>query len=247
MARRGKGDRPHASGGIRPWFWLIGGVVFAVMGVVCVLVAVAAVREPDDISGLPSCTSDPKADCLVERPAEIRRLGHARGAWVTGERKWLVRVDGGLPTRPAETLDDIRVPRQPGADELHTGSSIRLVYYHLRPVLVRLPSGAELETDDHPNRYAPTMGYVGVFALAMGLFSWGRGWRTGRAEGFWRKAPAHDPGMAPVIAPLFLGGGAAFVTQFLAGSHRWPGLVALLLGVGLGVLVVLKNRGRFAR
>lgn len=231
---------------IRPVPWLLGGALFVVVGLVCVLVAVAAVREPDDISGLPPCGADLHASCLAERPAVVQRRSYSRGAWLTGDQKWLLALPDGVPGRGSQRGEVVRVPRQPGAAQLHAGQDVRLVYYHRRAAIVRLPSGLDLQTDDHPNRYAPTMGYVGVFALAMGLFSWGRGWRTGRHEGFWRRGPLREASLL-AVGPLFVGGGLGFLAQLLAGSHRWPGLVGLVGGLALGSYAALRRSGRLAR
>jgi hypothetical protein len=231
---------------VRPWLWLLGGVFFSLVGLVMALVSLAAIREPDDISNLPPCGADLKASCLVERSATVTGRGYVRFGWISGERKWRLSVPQGLPARPSRTVDAIRVQRQTGDDELHTGADVRLEYFHLRPAIVRLPGGTDLQTEDHPNRYAPTMGYAGVLALGLGVFAFGRGWRSGRDGSLWHRSPAQDGPIAPA-APLFLAGGLAFVTQMLAGSHRLPGLVAFGAGAILGVVAALRADGRLRR
>ena len=95
------------------------------------------------------------------------------------------------------------------------------MFYEDRAALVKtLPSGAALETDEHPSRYAPTIGYVGLFALGGGSFA---AWR-----GSPHRAPARLLAQDPPAVPSPLLG---------------PGVVLALAGM-LGALAQTVGRRR---
>src|SRR5687767_14271787 len=136
--------------GIRPWAWLLFGALALPIGLLLGLIGVAAATEPDDISGLPTCRTDFGDDCLTEREALLVDKGYKRRSWLSGEEKWIADVPQGAPYLKGEEKLALDIPRQPGRDELAERVRVRVVYYEKRAALVRLPSGTELETDDHP-------------------------------------------------------------------------------------------------
>ncbi len=231
-----------AGRGIRPWAWMVSGCLAVLVGSVLGLVGLAAVLEPDDIRGIPACQTDFGDDCLTERDATIVREGYARRSWLSREEKWIADVPEGAPFLDGAEKLELDIPRQPERDELAVGVRVRLVYYEKRAALIRLPSGRELETEDHPRRYAPMHGYLGLFGLGGGAFAVAAGWRTGRRRGFWRKAPAEfRVGGGFVIA---LAGMLGALAQTLFGSVRWTGLVGAAIGAGLGLWAALRARSR---
>jgi hypothetical protein len=148
----------------------------------------------------------------------------------------------GLPachTQGEEKLE-LDIPRQTGRDELAEGVRVRLVYYDDRAAVVRLPSGTEIETDDHPRRYAPMHAYAGLFALGGGAFAVAAGWRTGQRHGFWHKAPGRF--RIGVGGALAFAGMVGFMVQMLFGGVRWTGLAGAAAGLGLGVWAAIRAR-----
>ena len=231
--------------GIRPWLWLVSSVLFVLFGAVMTLAAVAALSEPDDIGGLPLCRSDFGDDCLTERTGLVDHEGYVRRGWLSGEQEWVVDVPEGAPGLEGEEMLALDLPRQPGRDELGEGLEVDVVFYERRPALVRLPSGAELETEDHPRRYAPTIGYLGLSALGGGAFAFRTGWRTGRRHGFWRKArPETSFGPAAVMGMTGMCGALA---QIGVGGARWVGAAGALVGLALGTWLAARSRSQRGR
>jgi hypothetical protein len=228
--------------GIRPWAWILSGVLALPIGLLLVLLGFAAVTEPDDISGLPTCRTDFGDDCLTERDALLLDKRYKRRSWLSREQRWIADVPERAPGLQGEEKLELDIPRQAGRDQLAEGVRVRLVYYEKRAAVVRLPSGTELETDDHPRRYAPMHAYVGLFALGGGAFAVAAGWRTGRRHGFWRKAPGRF--RFGVGGALTLAGMAGFMAQTLFGGVRWSGLAGAAAGLGLGVWAALRARSR---
>jgi hypothetical protein len=228
--------------GIRPWAWILCGALALPIGLLLLLIGIAATVEPDDISGLPTCRTDFGDDCLTEREALLVDRGYARRSWISREQKWIADVPEGAPYLEGEEKLALDIPRQPGREELAEGVRVRLVYYDDRAALVRLPSGRELETDDHPRRYAPMHGYLGLFGIGGGAFAVAAGWRAGRKNGFWRKAPARFGLGAGFV--LALAGMVGALAQTLFGGARWTGLAGAAAGLGLGVWAALRSRSR---
>ena len=236
--------REYPVRGIRPWLWLVSSVLFVLVGAVMALAGLAALTEPDDIGGVVTCRSDFGDDCLTERAAVVDHEGYVRRGWLSGEQKWVVDVPEGAPGLEGEEMLELDLPRQTGREELDEGLDVEVVFYEKRASLVRLPSGAELETDDHPRRYAPTIGYLGLFALAGGAWALRTGWRTGRRHGFWRKGrPEVSFGPAAVVGMTGMGGAMA---QMGVGGARWVGVAGALVGLALGSWLAVRSRSRRA-
>ncbi len=228
--------------GIRPWAWILFGSLFGLLGLLLVPVGLSAAAEPDEISGLPTCRADFGEDCLTERDALLLDSRYKRRSWLSREQRWIADVPEGAPGLQGEEKLQLDIPRQPGRDELAERVRVRLVYYENRAAVVRLPSGVELETDDHPRRYAPMHAYAGIFALGGGAFAVAAGWRTGRRRGFWHKAPGQfRMGAAGALA---LAGMVGALAQTLFGFARWTGLVGAAGGLALGVWAAIRARSR---
>ncbi len=233
------GDRTR---GIHPWAWILSGSLFVLVGLVLGLVGISAAAEPDDISALPTCRTDFGDDCLTERDALLLDKRYKRRSWISREQRWLADVPEGAPGLQGEEKLALDIPRQQGRDELAEGVRVRLVYYENRAAVVRLPSGRELETDDHPRRYAPMHVYIGLFGVGGGAFAVAGGWRTGRQHSFWHKAPGRF--RMGVGAALALAGMVGAMAQMLFGSVRWTGLAGAAAGFGLGVWAAIRARSR---
>jgi hypothetical protein len=227
---------------IRPWAWLLGGVLAVPIGLLFALAGIAAVAEPDDISGLPTCRTDFGDDCLTERDALLADKTFKRRSGISREQRWIADVPEGGPGLEGDEKLRLDIPRQPGRDELAEGVRVRLVYYEDRAAVVRLPSGTELETDDHPRRYAPMHAFAGLFTLGGGAFATAAAWRAGRKHGFWHKAPARF--RIGVGAALALAGMVGFMAQALFGSVRWIGFAGATAGFCLGVWAGIRARSR---
>src|SRR5687768_1203987 len=85
------------SRGIRPWAWILFGVPAILIGLVLGLVGIAAVAEPDDISGLPTCRTDFADDCLTEREALLIDRAFKRRSWPSRQQSWIADVPEGAP------------------------------------------------------------------------------------------------------------------------------------------------------
>jgi hypothetical protein len=221
---------------------MVAGGLAVLVGSVLGLVGLGAALEPDDISRLPACRTDFGDDCLTDRDATLVREGYARRSWLSRQEKWIADVPEGAPFLDGPEKLELGIPRQPGRDELGVGVRVRLVYYEKRAALVRLPSGRELETDDHPRRYAPMHGYLGLFGVGGGAFAVAAGWRTGRRRSFWRKAPADFRIGGGFL--LALAGMLGALAQTLFGTARWTGLVGAAIGLMLGLWAALRARSR---
>jgi len=222
--------------------WLLVGTLSVLIGMVLGLVGLGAALEPDEISGLPACETDFGEDCLTEREAILLDQGYKRQSWLSREQRWIADVPEGAPYLQGDEKLELDIARQPGRDQLAEGVRVVLVYYEKRAALVRLPAGLELETSDHPRRYAPMHGYLGLFALGGGAFAVAAAWRTGRRRGFWRKAPGEVRVGAGLV--LALAGMLGALAQTLFGSARWTGLVGAALGLALGVWAAKRARSR---
>jgi hypothetical protein len=220
------------------------GVIAMIGGAVLGLAALAALSEPDDISGAPRCEEDFGDDCVTERDALILRKGAgSRWSWIGREQRWIADVPDGAPFLEGDEKLELTLPRQPGRDELAANQLVQVVYYEKRPALVRLSSEHTLETDDHPRRYAPTRGYLGLAAVGGGAFAVSTAWRTGRRSGFWRRSGSvrHPAGPALVVT---LSGSLGALAQTLFGATRWSGVVGATLGAALGGGAVARERRR---
>lgn len=225
--------------------WLVFGSAGVVTAVVMGVNTVAGLARPAELTGVPTCTGDASQDCLTRGPATVDRETSSRFRWLSGERKWFLDVSA--VDREVRGSDDdtpkVIVPEQPGQDELQEGMEVTVVYHDGRPVLLELPDSTVLETDEHPRRYGPTLGYLAVGVLGLSAFAVLLGWRNGRSRGWWRRVDYEEPNGGYVFATLFMAGMAGVITQSLAGSSRWPALVAFLVVAGaLGVLLFFAKR-----
>jgi len=211
-----------------------------IFGLILGAVALAGLTRPAELAGVPACTGGGSQDCLTREPATVNGETSIRSQWLTGERGWFLDVNAVPPEVRDDDVPKVTVPEQPGQDEIREGEELTVVYYRGHPVLLELPGGTVLETDKHPRRYAPTMGYLAIAVLGMGAFFVRVGWRYGRRSGWWRRVAYREPtGGALFAVPLFAGCAGAF-TQSIAGTSRWPALIVVLIVSGaLGSLLLL--------
>jgi hypothetical protein len=220
---------------IRPILWVVCGAVGVLVGLGVGMSAVSAATRVGDVAGAPRCQTDFAAKCTTERAAVLTDRLSARGSWFTGEQRWLATVPQGAPNLTHGELLKLEVPRQHGSEGLVEGTELTVVYFGRAPAWIRLPSGTVLQTDDHPRRAAPLLGWMTLFAFCGGIFGIQTGTRSARREGAWlRRVPSHVVvGVAGVLAIAGLFGWAG---QMTAGGTLWPGIAAGLIGIGTGVL-----------
>jgi hypothetical protein len=218
---------------VRPLVWAVGGVVAVLIGAGLAASAVSAATRIGAVSGLRACTTAFADGCITRRAAVLEVSGYVRLAWLTQEQKWFARVPAGAPGLKDGDRLKIMVPRQDGADQLHQGARVDLIYYGQSAAWIQLPSGRTLQTEDHPRRAAPMRAWMALACLGGGIFALQTGIRSRRREGaWWRRVPAHFAYGIPGLA--FPAGCFGFFGQVAAGGTIWPGVAGALLGTGLG-------------
>jgi hypothetical protein len=209
---------------IRALFWLVGGVVAVLIGVATGFAAAAAAAHAGSADEAPACGPGEIGGCTTERPALLVSRGHIRLSWLTGERKWIVDLPDGAPGRPQEGRDAVVLPRQAHRDGLTTGDTVTLVYLGRAAAWLRAPDGALLETEDHPRRSAPMLGWMTLAAIGGGVFAIRLGISGGRANGWLRKGPVPlRPGVAALAT---IAGGLGAIVQVGTGSTVLASVVA---------------------
>lgn len=233
---------------VRPLLWLVLGASAVAGGVVVGVNALADLVRPAELTEVRACAGDAGQDCLARGPATVERETVSRFRWLSGERRWFLDVSAVAPEVREDDRPRVTVPEQPGQDELRDGVELTAVYYRGDPVLLELADGTALETDDHPRRSVPTMGYLALGLLGLGGFAALVGWRNGRRRGWWRRVDYEEPDDGNVCAVLFFAGTAGVITQSVAGTSRWPALVVVLVvGGGLAALLLLAKRRQLAK
>jgi hypothetical protein len=221
-----------------------------IFGMVLVLVGLWLAREAAAIrvgavAGAPRCTTEFAKGCITERAAVLEKQDHTRHTWWTREQQWLLRVPAGAPgLYDAERLA-LDVPRQDGRVGLAEGTEVTVVYFGRDPAWIWLPSGAVLETGQHPRREAPLMAWFALFALGLGSFAIRLGIRSGRRGGWLRPTSARAARVGPDVV-LALAGMLGTLGHLWAGGTVWPGVTGVLLGLGVGVLAWRGSRRRRA-
>jgi hypothetical protein len=230
---------------IRPALWVVIGALVVPVGLLMALDAAATTTRVGGVEGAPRCATEFAKRCTTERAAVLDHEGHTRWSWMTREQRWLARVPAGAPGLQGAELLDVTVPRQDGRAGLVEGAEVTVVYLGRSPAWIRLPSGAVLETEDHPRRKAPLLAWLALGAVGGGVFAVRTGIRAGRRGGGWlRRTPARVRGGPDVV--LMLGGMLGAIGHQFAGGTVWPGVVAGLLAAGCGVLIWRRSRHRQA-
>ena len=219
---------------VRPLVWAVCGVVAVLAGAGLTASAVFAATRISDVSSGRACTTAFAGGCITRRAAVLEVSGYVPLAWLTNEQKWFGRVPAGAPGVKTGGRLKIVVPRQDGADQLHQGARVELIYYGRAAAWIQLPSGQTLQTEDHPRRAAPRFAWMALACLGGGIFGVQTGIRSRRREGAWlRRVPAHIAYGIPGLA--FPAGCFGLIGQVTAGGTIWPGVAGGLLGTGLGV------------
>ena len=178
---------------------------------------------------------------LPDRPRRVLDdTRYQRGSWFSREQSWSVDVPAGAPARRRGEARGRPAPAgRPGGAA--TGARGQPGVLRGPGRLVELPSGAALETDEHPSRYAPTIGYIGLFALGGGSFARGRESAPGADA-----ASGQDPAVPMSSGPAWCGAGRDVrgAGPDVAGGARWVGLAGALVGAGLGGWAVVRSRRR---
>ncbi len=230
---------------VRPLLWVICGSLAVLTGVGLAVSAAFAATRIAGVNGSRPCSTDFASGCTTKRAALLEVNGYVRGAWITQEQKWFVRVPAGAPGLKNGGRLKITVPRQDGVDQLHEGTWVNLIYYGRSPAWIQLPSGRTLQTEDHPRRAAPSLAWMALACLGGGIFGIQTGFRSRRREGaWWRRVPGHIAFGVPGLA--FPAGCFGFIGQTVAGGTSWPGVAGGLFGTGLGLLGWRQSRRRKA-
>jgi hypothetical protein len=207
---------------VRPLVWAAGGIVAVLIGAGLAASAVSAAARIGEVSGLRACTTAFADGCITRRAAVLEVSGYVRLAWLTQEQKWFARVPAGAPGLKEGARLKIMVPRQGGADQLHQGARVDLIYYGQSAAWIQLPSGRTLQTEDHPRRAAPMRAWMALACLGGGIFALQTGIRSRRREGaWWQRVHAHIAYGIPGLA--FVAGCFGFIGQVAAGGTIWPG------------------------
>ncbi len=119
-----------------------------------------------------------------------------------------------------------------------------MVFFGRAPAWIRLWSGVVLETEDHPRRQAPLLGWLALGALGGGLFGMRIGIRAGRQGGWLRRTWVRVPRGPEAV--VFVAGIAGALVQQFAGGTVWPGVVAGLLAAGSALLAWRPHRRQAA-
>ena len=221
---------------IRPALWLGVGTLMALAGLGLAVDAVPKVIRLGMVDDASACAIEFAEGCTTERAAVLEPPGYAARSWV-GDQRWWARVPAGAPRRlygPQRERFD--VPRQDGQKALAAGLEVTVVYLGEAPAWVRLPSGAMLETEDHPRREAPVLALVALGILGGGGFAIRTGIGARRHGGRWLgRTPARVRAGPDLVLAL-----AGMLSAFglgITGGIVWSGVAGGLLGAGFGVLV----------
>lgn len=229
---------------IRPVLWVVFGVLAVPIALLMGLDAAATATRVGAVQSAPRCTTAFAKGCITERAGVLDDQGYARGSWMTREQKWYVRVPTGVPGRHGGDMLAVTVPRQDGREGLVEGAEVTVVFFGRAPAWIRLQSGVVLETEDHPRRKAPLLGWLALGALGGGLFGIRTGIRGGRQGGWLRRASVRVPRGPEAV--VFVAGMAGALVQQFAGGTVWPGVVAGLLAAGLALLAWRSHRRQAA-
>ncbi|WP_053207299.1 hypothetical protein [Jiangella muralis] len=235
----------------RPVFLVLLGTLGLLIALFAAGLGVWSLVQLGSLGDLRPCERDFAGRCLTEREAIAEEESWSGGRSVDTTPTWLLTVAGSLPS--AEDTDRLYMEfrRQDDLGELRPGMRVTVVFAGMDAAWLRLPSGATLESEEHPrNTWAASLG-VALMIAGPSLSAVVTGVR-GRRGGW----AAHTPGAG--FGPdrwwlLSVVGLAGFVAQ-LAFPRPPAGLVilgVLLLGglITLGVWLVLPRRssGRHAR
>lgn len=214
----------------RPVTTLLFGVLALLFGGLLTFAAVDVYARPGDLRDLPVCEHDVTDGCRTERGVVLVAARADPGDWLVGKQTWETSGDLVVSVRP-----------QPPA-EVSAGSRVTVVFAGANVLWLRLPSGAVLETEEHPRFAGPTRAAVALLVSGIGLSLAGFAVSTKREYRSWTV----DAGM-PVVRPnpgmiMALLGALAF-TGVRAYPRPGP-IVYAAIGVAalIGVLVVRYRR-----
>jgi hypothetical protein len=218
----------------RPALWVAGFALVALSGLGVGLTVAPTLLRLGKVDGAPACATDFAEGCTTQRAAVLRSPDSSS---LAGKRRWWARVPDGTPDAvDGPNQERLHVPRQDGQEELAAGMRVTLVYFGDSPAWIRLPSGAMLETADHPRWKAPGLAWMALAMIGFGIFGVRTGIRSARAGGGWLQPTPTRVRAGPEVVLFFAGGLGALAVR-LVGGIVWPGVVGGLLGAGFGVLL----------
>ncbi|SDT59087.1 hypothetical protein [Jiangella sp. DSM 45060] len=233
-------------------------VLLVLFGTLGLLIAMAATGwgvwslvQVASLGDLRPCDHDFSGRCLTERDALVEEQSWSGGRRMDTTPTWRLAIDGGLPS--AEDTDRLYMEFRPQDDlgDLTQGIRVTVVFIDRDAAWLRLPSGATLESVEHPRyTWAPSFG-VALMIAGPSLSAILTGVR-GRRGGWAARTPSagYGPDRWWLLSVVGLAG---FVVQlaFPRPPARLVILGVLLLGglIALGLWLVLPRRssGRHAR
>ncbi len=229
------GGGVHHERRVRPALWVIVGALALPIGLMVAFSAVAAAVKVGDARSAPACTADFSSGCTTQRAAALASRGALSDSWLTGEQRWFADVPDGAPGLSSGERLKLEVPRQQGSAQLVEGAAVTVIYYSRAPAWVRLPSGAVLQTGDHPRRYAPTVGWMALFVIGAGLYAVRVGVTARRGDRVWLRRATADtrPGITGTVTAAGMFG---YLGQLVGSGALWPGMVGGLCGVAVAVV-----------
>jgi len=223
---------------IQPGPLVLAGTLILVVGGLLGRHVGSTVARLDEVDSAPRCVTEFAKGCTTARAAILVRQGYTRRSWWNGNRRWRVRVPGGLPRGGNNRPYWVVVPDQDGRDELAAGMAVTVVFFGESPAWIRLPSGAMLETTSHPRREAPLLVWLTLCLLAWGVVAIRTGIRSGRRAGRWLR-PTLARGGTGLDLVLGFAALAGALSQWSTGGAAtlWPGIAGAVLGAGFGIVV----------
>lgn len=224
----------------RPFLWLVVALIAALVGVGLAREAVQAFSRPADPAGVPHCGRDFADDCLTTRNALPEERVYRRSEFSTSIQTWQLIVQGDWPRVATEPRLELQFRSQAGRDELRAGAWVEVVFVGSEPIWVRLPSGAVLETTEHPWQAVPADGFLALTSLGGAMWSFQIAARSARLRRSWfRAGPAVvDPGVGLVVFGI---GALGLLLQFGYPRPSLLGVAGLVLIGWIGGLVVWRR------
>lgn len=237
----------------RPAALLFLGTVGLLIALMAAGFGVWSLVQLSNLGDLRPCGGAVTGGCLTEREAivEKQEQSYPSGRTVDTTPTWRLTVDGPLPSDEDTARLYMEFRPQDGLGELRPGMRVTVVFIDEDAAWLRLPSGATLESEEHP-RYTWAASFsVALMIAGPSLSAVVTGVR-GRHRGWWANTPeaGYGPDRWWLLSVLGLAG---FLVQL---ALPRPPIALVIFGVlllsgllALGVWLLLPRRssGRHVR